>query len=81
MWSFALTQSCGTWLGLGIQLGFCFYLYQQMSQSIKTFNLEGNQTRPAKWRSGCLLTFATVLLFIVATVLFILIFTSVGKSK
>ncbi len=83
LWSYILNESrfsCGTWLGLAIHVGFCFYLYQQMKQDIKAFTLEGNQTRPAKWKSGCLLGFVTLLLFSIVLGLLSLFLSSISRS-
>jgi hypothetical protein len=83
LWSFVLSDSsasCGSWLGLVIHLGFCFYIYQQMRQSIKAFHLDGNQSQPAKWKSGCLAGLATPILYFVLLVLLFLLFASASKS-
>jgi hypothetical protein len=83
LWSFVLRDSsvsCGSWLGLIIHIGFCLYIYQQMKQSHKAFHLEGNQTRPAKWKSGCLAALATPILCFLLLVLLFLLFAAMSKS-
>jgi hypothetical protein len=84
LWSYVLNESklsCGTWLGLAIHCGFCFYLYQQMKRDIKSFNLEGNQTQIAKWKSGCLLGLVTLLLFFIVVVLLSLLLLTMSQSQ
>ncbi len=67
VWTFILgfgQASCGLWLGLALNIGFCFYLYQQMKSSINNAERDGHEIMHAAWRSGCLTGVVTFFAFI-----------------
>ena len=74
LWSAILDEtSCGTWLGLIIHTGFCYYLFLQMKQSIGKFIQEGNEVTFANRKSGCLMAFITLSVIFILFTLFVLL--------
>ncbi len=67
--------SCGTWAGIILQVGFSYYLFLQMKQSIGKIKRDGNEIVDASWKSGCFTTFITLSVLIILSALFVLLLT------